>query len=62
MVEIYGKTSKKCFIFVFSIDWICFSTSNKRNSTHQKLDEKTEIFTFTDIGRKEDPTKKNLSI
>ena len=40
-------------------------TVNRRenqNSTHRKLEEKTGIFTFIGIGRKEDPTKKNLSI
>lgn len=31
-------------------------------STHRKLEEKTGIFTFIGIGRKEDPTKKDLSI
>ena len=36
--------------------------SDKGNSTHRKLDEKTGIFTFIGIGRKEDPTKKDLSI
>lgn len=30
--------------------------------THRKLEEKTGIFTFIGIGRKEDPTKKDLSI
>jgi hypothetical protein len=32
------------------------------NSTHRKLEEKTGIFTFIGIGRKEDPAKKQLSI
>lgn len=30
--------------------------------THRKLDEKTGIFTFIGIGRKEDPSKKDLSV
>lgn len=44
----------------FPVDWIW--SSDKENSTHRKLDEKTGIFTFIGIGRKEDPTKKDLSI
>lgn len=32
------------------------------DSSHRRLEEKTGIFTFIGIGRKEDPTKKDLSI
>ena len=32
------------------------------NSTHRQLTEKTGIFTFIGIGRKEDAKKKDLSI
>ncbi|KAG6010753.1 hypothetical protein E4U21_004141 [Claviceps maximensis] len=34
----------------------------KRVFTHRSLDEKTGLFTFISVGRKEDPTKKDLSM
>jgi hypothetical protein len=39
-----------------------FSLLIDDDSTHRPLTEKTGIFTFIGIGRKEDPRKKDLSI
>lgn len=38
------------------------ANAGKHDSTHRDLKTKTGIFTFIGIGRKEDPTKKELSI
>ena len=48
-------------LFLPSI-WILRLLLTKYNSIHRKLDEKTGIFTFIAIGRKEDSNKKDLSI
>ncbi|KAG5977056.1 hypothetical protein E4U55_007076 [Claviceps digitariae] len=39
-----------------------FEEQLKRIFTHRSLDQKTGLFTFISIGRKEDPTKKDLSM
>lgn len=51
------RMSCKCFP---SPEFVC--ASNKRNSTHRRLNEEKGIFTFIGIGRKEDPTKKCLGM
>lgn len=55
------RVKRVLYVVIFLLGF-SFSLLIDDDSTHRKLTEKTGIFTFIGIGRKEDPKKKDLSI
>jgi hypothetical protein len=56
------RKESRAFCRLFFLVPVCIWDKANESSTHRELAEKTGIFTFIGIGRKEDPTKKDLSI